>query len=50
MWVAFLKEKSDTFQYFKTFKNLVESESDEKIKCLRTNKGREFNLEEFRSY
>ena len=50
IWVAFLKEKSDAFQYLKTFKNLVESESDEKIKSLRTDKGGEFNSEEFGSY
>ena len=31
MWVAFLKEKSDAFQHFKKFKNLVESESEENV-------------------
>ena len=36
IWVAFLKEKSGAFQYFKTLKKLAESESDEKVKCLRT--------------
>ena len=50
MWVAFLKEKSDAFQHFKSFKNLAESESDEKVKCLWTNIGGEFNSEEFKIY
>ena len=50
MWVAFLKEKSDVFQYFKKFKKLAESVSDEKVKCLRIDKGGEFNSEEFRIY
>ena len=31
MWVAFLKEKSDAFQHFKSFKNLAELESEEKV-------------------
>ena len=50
MWVAFLKEKSDVFQHFKSLKNLVESESEEKVKCFRTDKGGEFNSEEFKVY
>ena len=50
MWVAFLKEKSDVFQHFKIFKNLDESESDEKVKCLRIYRGGEFNSEEFKIY
>ena len=47
MWVQFFKEKSDAFHYFKTFKKLAEFESDEKVKCLRTYRGGEFNSEEF---
>ena len=43
MWVAFLKEKSDAFQHFKKFKNLAESESEENVKCFRTDRGGEFN-------
>ena len=50
MWVAFLREKSDVFQHFKSFKNLAESESDEKVKCLRTDRGGEFNSAEFKIY
>ena len=50
MWVAFLKEKSDEYQSFKKFKNLVESESEEHVKCFRTDRGGEFSLEDFNAY
>ena len=50
MWVAFLKDKSDAFQHFKKFKNLAESESEENVKCFRTDIGGEFNSEEFIAY
>ena len=50
MWVAFLKEKSYVFQHFKSFKNLAESESEEKVKCLRIDRGGEFNSEDFKVY
>ena len=50
MWVAFLNKKLDAFQHFKSLKNLAESESEEKVKCLRTDRGGEFNSEEFKIY
>ena len=50
MWVAFLKEKSEAFQHFEKFKNLAESESEEYVKCFRTDRGGEFNSEEFNAY
>ena len=46
-WVAFLKEKFETFDKFKMFKNRVENEFGMKIKCLRSNKGGEFTSNEF---
>ena len=46
--MAFFKERSKAFQYFKTFK-LIESKSAEKIVFL-TDRGGEFNSEDFRSY
>jgi hypothetical protein len=39
VWVLFLKEKSKTFEKFKIYKDLVENETDLKIKCLRSNNG-----------
>ena len=50
MWVFFLQEKSEAFQHFKIVKNLAESESGEKLKCFRTDRGGEFNSEEFGYY
>ena len=46
-WVYFLKEKFEAFRKFKAFKNLVENEKEEKIKCLRSNNGGEFTSNEF---
>ena len=50
MWVFFLKEKSEAFQHFKIVKTQAESESGEKLKCFRTDRGGEFNSEEFGYY
>ena len=50
MWVAFLKEKSETFKKFKIFKNRVENELGEKIKSLRLDGGGEFTSKEFNIY
>lgn len=38
-WVYFLKFKSETFENFKKFKALVENQSGNKIKSLRTDRG-----------
>ena len=34
-WLTFLKEKSESFEKFKVFKEKVENETHIKIKCLR---------------
>lgn len=44
MWVAMSKEKSDAFEAFKKFKNLVKKEKDGKICCLRIDQGGEFEF------
>ena len=41
-WVLFLKDKYEAFEKFKSFKSLVENETNLKIKCLRLEKGGEF--------
>ena len=48
--VAFLKDKSKSFEKFKAFKALAENETDLKIKCLRSYKGSEFILNEFEEF
>ena len=46
-WVAFLEEKSETFEKFKIFKGTAENESGMKIKCCRLDNGGEFSSNEF---
>ena len=46
-WVFFLKHKSETFENFKKFKALVEKQSGCSIKTLRSDRGGEFNFNEF---
>ena len=50
MWVFFLREKSEAFQHFKIVQNLAETESGEILKCFRTDRGGEFNYEEFNNF
>jgi hypothetical protein len=38
----FLNKKSETFKNFKTYKEMVETETELKIKCLRSVNAREF--------
>lgn len=49
-WVYFLVEKSEALNSFQCFKNLVEKETGLFIKCLRTDRGGEFNSEEFNEF
>ncbi|XP_071705208.1 uncharacterized protein [Rutidosis leptorrhynchoides] len=49
-WVYFLKEKSEALHHFKVFKARVEKEADTFIKCLRTDRGGEFNSTEFNEF
>ena len=50
MWTALLKEKSEAFEKFRNFKNLVEQETQSKIKMLRTYRGGEFTSHEFNAF
>lgn len=43
----FLASKADTFSFFVAFKRMVEKEAGLPIKCLRTDRGGEFNSSEF---
>ncbi|KAJ0795822.1 putative RNA-directed DNA polymerase [Helianthus annuus] len=49
-WVYFLKLKSEALYHFKTFKNLVENQMDQKIKCIRTDRGGEYCGSEFQEF
>ena len=46
-WVTFIKEKSETFMKFKSFKAFFENQANRKIKCLRSDNGGEFTSNEF---
>jgi transposase InsO family protein len=48
--VFFLKNKSEDFENFKIYKEMVENEMDSKIKCLRSDNGEEFTSKEFMDY
>jgi len=41
-WIYFLKQKSEVFQHLKDFKTLVETQSEKKIKVLKTDNGGEY--------
>lgn len=49
-WVYLLKNKSDAFTEFKTFKKMVETETGKVIKGLRTDRGGEYTSLEFSDY
>lgn len=50
MWTVLMKEKSEAFTKFKRFRSLVEQETGERIKVLRTDRGGEFTSKEFKDY
>lgn len=49
-WTFYLKNKADTFSSFAVFKRNVEKETGLSIKCLRTDRGGEFNSNEFNDF
>nr|KYP35161.1 Retrovirus-related Pol polyprotein from transposon TNT 1-94 [Cajanus cajan] len=50
IWVYFLKQKLEVFNIFKKWKFIVENETRLKIKCLKSDKGGEYNSTEFFNY
>jgi transposase InsO family protein len=48
--VFFLNKKSEAFENFKTYKEMVETETELKIKCLRSDNGGEFTSKEFMEF
>jgi hypothetical protein len=47
VWTLLLTEKGEAFQQFKIFKRTVEKEKELNVKCLRTDRGGEFNSKDF---
>lgn len=50
MWVYFLKTKDEALRAFKNFRALVESGPEKKVKVFRTDRGGEFNSNDFIMY
>lgn len=50
IFIYFMKRKSEAFDMFKTFKSLVENQTDRKIKKLRTDNGTEYMNDSFEHY
>jgi hypothetical protein len=48
--VFFLKNKSEDFEKFKIYKEMIENEMDSIIKCLRSDNGGEFTSKKFMDY
>jgi transposase InsO family protein len=49
-WVYFMRNKSDVFEYFKEFKNMVEKQTGKSIKILRSDQGGEYTSGAFIRY
>ena len=49
-WVCFLKKKSEAFEHFIIFKEMVENKTKLKNKTLRSHNGGEFTSNEFWNY
>ncbi|KAL8121976.1 hypothetical protein AgCh_018634 [Apium graveolens] len=50
LWIYFVKEKSEVFSVFKSFKALVEKQSGCQLKAIRSDRGGEYIAKEFGQY
>lgn len=50
VWVYFLKEKSEAFQWFQVFKAEAENQSEKHIKVLRSDSSGEYTSNEFKAF
>ena len=50
VWVYFLKHKSEVFETFKKWKAEVENQTGLKVKCLRSDKGGEYDKSDFKAF
>jgi transposase InsO family protein len=49
-WIYFLVVKSETFDTFKSFKSIVEKETNQKMSCLRTDRGGEYLTSDYNTF
>ena len=47
LWIYFMREKSEVFTKFKTWRAEVEKEQGRSVKCLRSDNGGEYTSREF---
>jgi transposase InsO family protein len=47
-WVAFLKEKAESFEKFKIFKDLTETQTRKRLKVVRLDRGGDFMSSDFK--
>ena len=50
VWVYILKSKDEIFAHFRQWKAMVETQTERKVKYLRSNNGNEFRSGEFEKY
>ena len=49
-WVYFIRSKGDVFEYFKEFRTMIEKQSGNCIKILRSGNGGEYVSKAFKRY
>ena len=49
-WIYLIEKKSEVFDCFRDLKSVVERETRRKIKCLRSDGGKEYFSDQFNSY
>ena len=49
-WVAFLKEKAEAFEKFKTFKALTETQTGKRLKAVTSDRGGDFISSDFKEF
>ena len=50
VWVYFMKEKSEVFTHFQSFKVLVEKQTGLQVKCIRSDGGGEYFSNKFSDF
>ncbi|HEV7738404.1 MAG TPA: DDE-type integrase/transposase/recombinase, partial [Chlamydiales bacterium] len=50
LWVKFLLKKDEAFEHYRNFSNIVSTNFERKIKCIRSDRGGEFLSETFKQF
>jgi transposase InsO family protein len=49
-WVSFLKEKDESFEKFKIFKDLTKTQTGKRLKVVRSDRGGDFMSRDFKEF